>query len=191
MQKLGDISIEQDDSPELARRPTPNQMDRNSKPFLSPQRVVSSNMSLQDLCLMSKTPSNSQQNPAARPVNVRESARKIQFQNLPSSENCVNNRNAINAVVTPTNTKKQIVILKRFLSKSPESNIPPHGADKYSNFSNAIKFLDPYFVPSSKIKTKISLNEMITLKKIKTTQSNGVLKRMLHVPSLNTYDLQV
>lgn len=35
----------------------------------------------------------------------------------------------------------------------------------------------------------MSLSELITLKKIKTTQRNGILKRMLHAPSFKIYDI--
>lgn len=37
----------------------------------------------------------------------------------------------------------------------------------------------------------LQLNELITIKKVKTTVRNGVIKRMLHVPSFKMFDVLV
>lgn len=172
------------------RLSNPTQKDRGSKPFISPQRVINPNKSVQNLYIISRSPSHALCDaPGGRSVNTRESARKLLFEDhepLKTEENSVSNQ-----IISPSGQKKQIVILKKFLSKSPENNIPVAAGDRHANFSNAMKFFEQFVAPLAKIKKKILLHEMITLKKIKTTQSNGILKRMLHVPSLNTYDLQV
>jgi hypothetical protein len=38
---------------------------------------------------------------------------------------------------------------------------------------------------------QVTLNELITLKKIKPTSNNGILKRVLHAPSFQIFDVQV
>jgi len=186
-QKGGDLTIDEEYNP--GKVFNVNQIDRVAKPFLSPQRVISSNKSVQNLYFVSKqssqTPSSRGEEPG-RVLNTRESARRTQFENTPAMRSEEEGgASSGNGVVS--STKKQIVVLKKFLSKSPDSNVPVI-KNKHVNFSNALKFFDQF--AAGKVKTKISLNEMVTLKKVKSTQSNGVLKRMLHVPTMNVYDLQ-
>ena len=141
--------------------------------------------------IQSSTPSNHAE-AFPRSAKTRESARRHQFENLPvlkteeGSFNAGNSNN--NAIVS--NTKKQIVVFKKFLSKSPENKIPIM-ENVNSNFSNAMKFFDQFTGLQAKTKTKVTLSEMITLKKIKSSQNGGITKRMLHVPTLNIYDIQV
>lgn len=142
---------------------------------------------------VNKIHSSNQVDVLPRPSKTRESARRHQFENLPSLkpgdssiEAGMNNNGSV------SNTKKQIVIFKKFLSKSPENKVIPVMETHNTNFSNAMKFFDQFASPLlPKMKMKVHLSEMITLKKIKSTQNGGVTKRMLHVPSMNIYDIQV
>lgn len=195
LDQYGDLSLDHENpSPDSVSNliPTPI-VDRNAKPFLSPQRVMNSNMSAPNMYSVNKIHSSNQADVLPRPSKTRESARRHQFENLPSLkpgdssiEAGMNNNGSV------SNTKKQIVIFKKFLSKSPENKVIPVMETHNTNFSNAMKFFDQFASPLlPKMKMKVHLSEMITLKKIKSTQNGGVTKRMLHVPSMNIYDIQV
>lgn len=162
---------------------------RSLKSFLSPQRNGSNITTPQGASFTNQKLTNSPSKQAEcfkRPSITRDSVRPVQNENVQISGNkdkSNNDENCNNATV-----KKQIIIFKKFLSRSPEDKIP---ILQQTNFTNAMKLLERLPAPMIKGKTKISLNEMITLRKVSSTQSGGMIKRMLHVPSLNIFDVQV
>ncbi len=79
---------------------------------------------------------------------------------------------------------RKLFVLKKIISKSksPESLDPPKNNEVQVK---PLNIKDPLPTPT------LQLNELITLKKIKTSITNGVVKRMLHAPSFRIYDIQV
>ena len=198
MSNYDELSVEQEPlSLDPFRQSTPNHRNRSSKSFLSPTRVVSPTHISSNVNLAQRPSFNhiyGRSEKAIRPANnTRESARRIPTENLfglKSEESYINASNNSGMQSSSSNSKKKIIIFKKFLSKSPENNIPV--LDGITNqLSSAMKLLNKLSSPMAKLKSKISLNEMITLRKVRTTQSNGIIKRMLHAPSLNIYDIQV
>lgn len=112
---------------------------------------------------------------------------------------------------SPANNIKRVIVFRKLLSKSPESrdvqNRSAEGVNRVLQFGKLRKedSLDLGIRKAESLqsnvnggnirivqqKTKICLNEMVTLKKIRTTTGNGIIKRMLHAPSMNIYDIQV
>jgi len=68
-------------------------------------------------------------------------------------------------------------------SKSPESEMEAAKKNQAQ--------LKPFDLKESFPTPTLQLNELITIKKTKTTTTNGVVKRMLHSPSFRLYDIQV
>lgn len=81
---------------------------------------------------------------------------------------------------------KKVVILRKVQSRSPE------GPYVGRNLSEMLK--SPPLLRGLGDKAKrhrISLNEMITIKKMRSTENNGVIKKVLHAPTMSIFDLQV
>lgn len=75
---------------------------------------------------------------------------------------------------------KKLIIFKKVGSKSPES--------KFFNEPDDVKIK---VVSKEALNTQVlQLNELITLRKIKTTQSQGTIKRMVHAPTLRVFDIE-
>ena len=190
--RKSDRSLDQDHlAIDLVSLASPSNHHRSSKSFLSPARmatgvgqsstsgtpVVSNNRPISNL------KSHRNENYPYSSV-ARESVRKLPAELLPGL------KGDDGGSTSTTNGKKRVIVFKKFLSKSPESNVPVVDKDAQS-FGNAVKLLSQLSSHLPKMKAKISLNQMITLRKVKTTANNGILKRMLHAPSLTVYDLQV
>ncbi len=79
---------------------------------------------------------------------------------------------------------KKLMIFKKKASNTSES--------KFFNPNDAmrIKFLDKLPVPKQ-VTMVLQLNELITVRKIRNTKKNGIIKRMLHVPSFKLFDVIV
>lgn len=82
---------------------------------------------------------------------------------------------------------KQLFVFNKMLQKGPKSKFFAHleeakNQDLLINKRNSI---------TNTPKPPLQLNELITLKKIRVTKNSGVIKRMLHVPTLKMIDLQV
>lgn len=215
MDKYGELSIDQECVlTEPTALPSPNHRDRSSKSFLSPVRMMMSPA----LNLMSNNGSvnvvvnrlsgnikhiSSRNENQPHPV-TRESSRRAALHSANSireDESSINvygnNAGGANsgndAGCTTTTNKKRIIVFKRFLSKSPDNKMPVtvEDSNKNTGFDSAAKLFEQLSLPVTKAKSKITLSEMITLRKVQTTQNSGILKRMLHAPSLNIYDIQV
>lgn len=78
---------------------------------------------------------------------------------------------------------KKLIVFKKMLSQQQSEAKP-------ANLSH--ENIKDYKVVSkeSVVSSVLQLNELITLKKIQTTESNGILKRMVHGPSLKLFDIQ-
>ena len=95
-----------------------------------------------------------------------------------------------------------MIIFKKLKSKSPEcQNVTTTERSYYGPLilahltpqipQNRKEDLDLKLFDKIEKIPQLQLNEFITLKKIKTTINNGVLKRMLHVPTFRIFDLLV
>ena len=92
-----------------------------------------------------------------------------------------------------------MIIFKKLRTKSPEyqnivgTELYPQGPPILAHFTPQSRQEDPNLKLFDKIEKtpQLQLNEFITLKKIRTTINNGVLKRMLHVPTFRIFDLLV
>ena len=122
---------------------------------------------------------------------TRETARRIHLKNQPvwKADDHSANSASNNSHSTDSNSKKHIAIFKKMITKFSVSSIPaieniPQRAVKAIHLFEQIKNQSP------KSKPRISLSDMITLKKVQT-QDQGITKRMLHVPTLSVYDVQV
>ena len=80
---------------------------------------------------------------------------------------------------------KKLFIFKKLASSKSPNNVVPTEANEEVRVKVVEKGSKPTIVSSFR------LNELITLKKIKTTLNRGALKRMLHAPTFKVYDLQV
>lgn len=93
---------------------------------------------------------------------------------------------------------KKLVTFRRFVSRSPEDRVP--GAEISENV--VLRHPNPpgpltrtpitteILHSDAKLKM-ISLNEMITIRKLRDTLSGGSVKKMLHASSMNIYEIQV
>ena len=182
---------------ELVKQLSSNQNRGNQKSFISPARVLSPRHIANNINFGQRSSMNSifsRPERVQRPAITRESARRIPTEDilsLKTEESYLGGKNNISVnYPTSTSTKKKIIVFKKFLSKSPESKIPEMEEARHL-VTDAVKFLDNFISPKQSLKTKICLNEMITLKKVRETQSGGFIKRMLHAPSLNIYEIHV
>ena len=208
-----EISVHQEpQSIELRKNESPSRRDRLPKSFLSPARIVSPRTVANNINLSHRESINSVFGRVKRPAFIRESARQIptepdpireqsedSYLRLKRDESCTtpkNNEDFLNRISSVSNlnnngSKKKIIVFKKFLSKSPESRLPQTEETK-KLVADAVRFLDnAAALQKPVLKTKISLNEMLTLRKVRTTESGGTIKRMLHVPTLSIYDIHV
>jgi hypothetical protein len=75
---------------------------------------------------------------------------------------------------------KKLIIFKKVSSKSPES--------KFFSEKEEVKVK---VVNKESLNTQVlQLNELITLRKVKTTHSQGTIKRMVHAPTLRIFDIE-
>lgn len=141
--------------------------DRNFRPFISPVRVLNGR--------------------DANQQHQQASSRDPPFCRKPTVPS---------ADLENVNSVKRVIVFRKFLSKSPDARRiveNKHQAQmaKPLRIRDEFKNLHNREVVQQQQKAKISLNEMVTLKKIRTTSSNGVVKRMLHALTMHIYDVQV
>jgi len=79
---------------------------------------------------------------------------------------------------------KKLVVFKKKASNTSESKFFDMNSDDVR-----IKMIDKSALPSTM--SVLQLSELITVKKVKTTNRNGVIKRMLHAPSFRLFDILV
>lgn len=79
---------------------------------------------------------------------------------------------------------KKLVVFKKKASNTSESRFFDMNSDEVR-----IKMIDKSALPSTM--SVLQLSELITVKKLKTTNRNGVIKRMLHAPSFRLFDILV
>ena len=79
---------------------------------------------------------------------------------------------------------KKLVVFKKKASNTSESKFFDMNSDEVR-----IKMIDKSALPSTM--SVLQLSELITVKKVKTTNRNGVIKRMLHAPSFRLFDILV
>jgi len=200
--QLDENSLEQDNASLeslLQLKGNQNQKGRRaSKSFLSPANILNSQASCQNLNVGQRVNTGCgyvQQENWNRPTNTRESGRRSTFENpaaLRLEENSIGEGHGSRASnCSSSNAKKRVIVFRKLCSRSPEHKIPPTKENININIGNAMKILEQFAVPLIKPKEKLSLSDMITLSKIRTIQDSGIVKRMLHAPSLMIYDLQV
>ena len=81
---------------------------------------------------------------------------------------------------------KKHISLNKIINKLPKSS---RFTTKYEEVSASAKKLTKNSnLPPT---TSLQLHELVTLKKLKGTSNNGLLKRMLHVPTFRMLDIQV
>ena len=190
--------MEQENSAfDVVRQASPIKQSRNLRSFISPARVLSprpigNNINLGQRASMNEIFSRPEK--SRRPAMTRESVRRTPTEDVYHSRNeesylnSRSNASVINSV--NISTKKKIIVFKKLLSKSPERKVPVIDVSKHL-ITDATKFLNNFSTPKQPTKTKVCLNEMITLKKVRETKSNGIIKRMFHAPSLNIYEVHV
>ena len=84
----------------------------------------------------------------------------------------------------PEDQLKKVVIYKKLTSnmhKGKAFNNEEGGSKMFMEKNNMMNITSP----------PLQLNELITLKKIRVTSNNGIIKRMLHTPTLKMIDIQV
>lgn len=168
----------------------------NEKP-----RLMNANLHANPSTKMHSNPPINLNDFVPRPTQTRDSVRKTPARVRPvwKAEESVS-VNSTNPVGSQSHSvernTRHIAIFKKLMSKfsdgkirTEESERRHSSVDRRSSI-NAMSFLDQFANKSPRAKPRISLNEMITLKKIQTP-GQGATKRMLHVPTLNIYDVQV
>ena len=95
-------------------------------------------------------------------------------------------RSSSNVPSRPDTAKKtdKSFIIKKLFARLPEPEFFDLSNDDMKSKLQKNRIL------SSSLRAP-QLNELITLKKIKTTSNNGILKRAFHTPSFKIFDVQV
>jgi len=88
--------------------------------------------------------------------------------------------------VDPNRRADKPFIIKKLFAKLPEPEVFDFSSDELRP-----RPLRNRAVSATSTAPTPSLNELITLNKIKTTPNNGIFKRVLHVPTFRIFDVQV
>jgi len=119
--------------------------------------------------------------PTRRPRKVQRA--DSEFPPVPDS----NNISVMYDISKEDDVKKQLkkmIVFKKKASNTSESKF------FYSNNDELkLKLMERISAPN--MTPVLQLNELITVKKVKSTDQNGVIKRMLHVPSFRLFDIMV
>ena len=79
---------------------------------------------------------------------------------------------------------KKVIIYKKLASNMQQAKV-------FNNEESAPKLFADKNNMMNITSPPLQLNELITLKKIRVTSNNGIIKRMLHTPTLKMIDIQV
>jgi len=118
--------------------------------------------------------------PPRRPHRVQRSDTEFP----PVADSNISVRNDISKEDDMKRQIKKMIIFKKKASNTSESKFFISNNDELK-----LKMMERLSAPN--MAPVLQLNELITVKKIKNTAHNGVIKRMLHVPSFRLFDIMV